>query len=239
MAGCHSVCDEPFADFEEGGPHEAAATSVVVVTAAVVILQLLHPPTYFSRTVGERPDFPATMLRVFAILIAGAKIMWLNPRRETFVPLTRAARRFLIPAVVIVTLAMALWGIVLWQKIHVVPSSVSTPSPPPAPVTQTTPEVLPAPTVVLAPSPPPVPTLDELAGDIRVQNASAVLSIYVDITHETFDQLHADDRDKLCVAGRAIRESMRAHHNPVADLNHAERAIYDITAPAGRCRLSR
>jgi hypothetical protein len=55
--------------------------AVVVLTAAAVVLQLLHPPLYFSRTVGERPDFPATLLRVLALLVAGGVVSWIGWNR--------------------------------------------------------------------------------------------------------------------------------------------------------------
>jgi hypothetical protein len=77
--------------------------------------------------------------------------------------------------------------------------------------------------------------VNELADHFIVQRASTVLEIYVDTGSRKFQELHASDKDALCAAGKAIRDSMKAHHNTLADLNHVEREIYDITAPAGRC----
>lgn len=65
--------------------------TVVVLAAAAGVVQLLHPPTYFSRVfVGERPNVPTPMLRVLANLIAAGTVFWLDPSRESFVPLWRA-----------------------------------------------------------------------------------------------------------------------------------------------------
>ena len=57
--------------------------AVVILTAAAVILQLFHPPTFFSRTLGERPDVSATLLRVFAILVAGGLVSWIGWNRRS------------------------------------------------------------------------------------------------------------------------------------------------------------
>ena len=194
--------------------------SVVVVAAAAVTLQLLFPPTY-----RERPDLPATMLNVFAILIASGTIFWLNP-----------GRKVLVSAAVVVGVGGALLGsLALWHALTPRPPhwEVVPPAAPPSsgrflpPLESPTP----SPTVQA----PPVPTVSVLADSVIVSRASSVLNYWVDSLNQTFQQLHAEDKDTLCAAGKAIRDSMKAHRNTLADLNHVERAIYDITAPAGRC----
>lgn len=55
-----------------------------------------------------------------------------------------------------------------------------------------------------------------VADSFVVRDASIILDVDVDIGHQSFQQLHATGKDKLCKAGKAIRDSMRAHHNTLA-----------------------
>jgi hypothetical protein len=75
----------------------------------------------------------------------------------------------------------------------------------------------------------------ELADALEIKEAAAVIDIWVNLAGKTWHQLNPDDQDKLCIAGKEIRAAMKSHHNRLADLNHTEHAIYDLTAPTGRC----
>ena len=66
--------------------------------------------------------------------------------------------------------------------------------------------------------------------------AANVIEFNVERFHQGWDELVPINRNTLCAAGKAIRSAMHAWNNTLADLNHAQRAIYDITAPPGRCR---
>jgi hypothetical protein len=80
-----------------------------------------------------------------------------------------------------------------------------------------------------------VPTVEDLANALDIKYAASVIDIYVNISHETWRELNPDDQDTLCNAGKEIRTAMKAWNNRLSDLNHTERAIYDLTAPRGRC----
>jgi hypothetical protein len=76
--------------------------------------------------------------------------------------------------------------------------------------------------------------------DVRAKSdlyheAARIIAIWGSGFHNAWDELRPDQQDTLCGAGTQIRFSMKAHHIARSDLNHVDRAIYDITAPAGRC----
>jgi hypothetical protein len=80
--------------------------------------------------------------------------------------------------------------------------------------------------------------LEELPHSVDTMIAANVIEFNVERFHQDWDTLAPINRDDLCVAGRAIRSTMHRYNNTLADLNHMERAIYEITAPAGRCSKS-
>ena len=82
----------------------------------------------------------------------------------------------------------------------------------------------------------PPRTLEELARSDDMILAASTIEYSVGRLHQDWDMLPPLHRDTLCRAGKAIRSLMHANDNTVADLNHAQRAIYDITEPPGRCR---
>lgn len=63
-----------------------------------------------------------------------------------------------------------------------------------------------------------------------------MIEIQVERFHGEWDALVPIHKDTLCRAAKSIRSAMHAHNNTITDLNHVQRAIYDITAPPGRCR---
>jgi hypothetical protein len=65
--------------------------------------------------------------------------------------------------------------------------------------------------------------------------AASVIEYNVERLQQDWDTLPPVNKDALCAAGKAIRSAMHSYNNTLADLNHAQRAIYDITAPSGRC----
>lgn len=88
----------------------------------------------------------------------------------------------------------------------------------------------------LPPAPPPTPTLGELSQSPDMMLATSVIEIQVERLHADWDALVPIHREALCRTGKSIRSAMHAHNNTITDLNHVQRAIYDITAPPGRCR---
>jgi hypothetical protein len=92
--------------------------------------------------------------------------------------------------------------------------------------------------ILPAASPPAAPprTLEELAHSVDIIMAANVIEFDVHTFHQEWDGITPIHRETLCAAGKAIRSAMRTYQNTVADLTRAERAIYDITAPSGRCR---
>jgi hypothetical protein len=190
-------------------------------------------------TSWDQINWRASVFGVGGLLILAAPTwLWITAqRRRVFTPLMKTlAGVILVVGLSFVTLASVLplrRGSVAalppgWRIVNDPYANIfeKTPPPPPAPIAQTSPDVrLPN---LYGPAP-------ELTESILVGQASTILDIDVDIGHKTFQQLHASDQDTLCAAGKAIRDSMKAHHNTLADLNHVERAIYDFTAPAGRC----
>ncbi len=178
-------------------------------------------------TSWDQINWRASVFGVGSLLILAALTwLWTIARRQrAFTPLMKTlAGVILLVGLSFVTLA----GVLPLVRDPYANIFEKPTSPPPAPIAQT------SPTFTFEPVP-AVLTVKELTESILVGQASTVLDIYVDIGHLTFQQLHASDKDTLCAAGKAIRDSMRTHHNTLADLNHTERAIYDITAPAGRC----
>jgi hypothetical protein len=86
------------------------------------------------------------------------------------------------------------------------------------------------------PTQPPPPTLRELGQSADVKVATSVIEYNVEHLHQDWNTLVPLDRDALCGAGKAIRSAMHEYGSTVADLNHVQRAIYDITELPGRCR---
>jgi hypothetical protein len=140
---------------------------------------------------------------------------------------------------VLTPLMKTLTGVALVVGVFFVALTILEPAPSTQPPSIAQTSSTPTPPTNIPPPPwevvPAVPTVDNLAYFPIVREASAILDVYVDGSHMTFQQLYASQKDTLCEAGKAIRYSMKAYHNTLADLNHVERAIYDITAPAGRC----
>jgi len=66
--------------------------------------------------------------------------------------------------------------------------------------------------------------------------AASVIEYNVERLKQDWDALIPFHKGALCRAGNAIRSAMHTYGNTVADLNHVQRAVYDITEPAGRCR---
>jgi len=134
-------------------------------------------------------------------------------------------------------LVVVVWGVVLVLAVVAGLQALQTNQP-----TLTSPQAEPpSPLEVLRdPSPPPPPspsrTLQDLTQSADMIIAANVIEFNVERFHQGWDELVPINRNTLCAAGKAIRSAMHAWHNTLADLNHAQRAIYDITAPPGRCR---
>jgi hypothetical protein len=161
-----------------------------------------------------------TLLHIVGILVLAAAVFILFPSPHWRTLLKKGA----VALVIVVASAFVVRALVDSLR-GPEPAKPLAPSPPPAPITQANPSLT---------LPRLYPTVSELADDPIVQRASNVLDIWVD-NGTAFQQLHASDKDTLCAAGKAIRDAMKEYHNSRADLNHTEQAIFNITAPAGRC----
>lgn len=151
--------------------------------------------------------------------------------------LLRPRRRWQMGAALAAGVLLFLWSV---QALHREPPPPATPSldQPSSTLARETGTLMPPlhPIEKDVTSGPATPTVEDIAKSDDLMAAGAILNIWVNIAHETWQELYPADRGKLCTVGKEIRTAMKAHHNTLADLTHTERAVYDITLPADRCR---
>jgi hypothetical protein len=155
---------------------------------------------------------------------------WFSKTTSLPVPLPPGRRRQRVGALAAGALLVSVLALVLHPDLPFLTSSTSHRD---SASSSRTPDVLSSPP--LATSKPATPTLQELERSNALSTAATVLSVWVNIAHETWQELLPPDKNSLCVAGKDIRAAMMAHHNTRAALSSTERAIYDITAYPGRC----
>jgi hypothetical protein len=189
---------------------------------------------------NSQPLVGMTALQALTFGILGvAWLRWVRPAIAGSLTSILAKRRLRLVLTALSVTALLLLAL-LWFRERFAPPLA------PMPAVQT--PSLPTSTPLIPLEPPPslpavspsviveVPTLEELARSQDIASAVSVIDIYVNIAHKEFWDLDPDGKDRLCTAGKEIRGSMKAHGNTIADLNHTERAIYDLTAPRGRCK---
>jgi hypothetical protein len=182
-------------------------------------------PTRF----GAQPVIGMTALQAVTLVALGtAWFRWAVPALQAAVSRFRSGRR---QAVVVwgFMLVLAVVGLKVFQANQsMLPS---TQIEPPSPL-----DILPGSSPPSTPSPPR--TLEELTKSADMIIAANVIEFNVERFQQGWDELVPINRDALCAAGKAIRSAMHAYNNTLADLDRAQRAIYDITAASGRCRLA-
>jgi hypothetical protein len=184
----------------------------------------------------DHPLAGMTTLEMLALIGAGtAWLRWIAPALHLSVP--KAARSLvssfwrwrwqIAAALAALLLIMGVWALSNAVK-TAPPASWDVPTQP-GPAQQT------PPAQAAQPSSPPDPFSDEARREMAyadaIERAGKLLR-----PHASWDELNPPAQDTLCAVGAMIRADMEKRHEKRADLYFlTERAIYDITAPKGRC----
>lgn len=199
------------------------------------VLKVFVFPATEQTQYSAHPLVGMTALQALTLAALGAAwLRWAVPAlHEVGVDRFRPGRRQIVAGVGFVILLVIIGGLRVLQQ---TPEPVAPPPAPPNLVKQYEQQPPPHKSSALAPAPLPPRTLEELTHSVEMVPAANIVDFDVETLHRGWNALTARRKDRLCDAGKVIRTAMHTYHNTVVDLNHVQRAIYDVTEPPGRCR---